>query len=150
MTSNVAALAIGAFVVLLAGTGSPSAQQGQLPWQTSWSVFIEALGPVPGPESMRAYRQFEGRVVTWEGVVGPSTDGTFALEMTPSAALGYDVSLQVTPREVTRWTSLAVGSHVRFKGSVAAVFPVKVTRAGRTTTTAAVFVKDAELVDVSN
>ena len=151
MSRRLAVLATGVIVVMLVAAGRLSAQQGQLPWQTSWTAFVEALGPLPGTESMRTYRQFEGRPVTWEGVARPSSDATFPVETTPSAAAGYDVILQVTPRgrELTQWKRLAVGSRIRFKGSIATVFPVAVTRVGgtSTTTTVAVFVKGAELVE---
>jgi hypothetical protein len=150
------ALAVGGIVVvLMMATGYLSAQQGERPWQTSWAAFVSLLGPEPGPSSIPAYRQFEGEAVSWEGVVGAfATETTFPVDMTPNAATGYEVILQVTPTtgELVRWQALAVGTRIRFKGEIASLFPMKVTSvtpAGATSTrsVAAVFVKGGEFVN---
>ena len=80
---------------------------------------------------------------------GSSQPTTVLMDMNPNGASRYEVSLQVTPKvsELKWWKSLSAGTRLGFRGRIASLFPVRVTRVGASSATlvVAVFIKDGEL-----
>lgn len=109
-------------------------------WQQNWLVFVDALAERihagDSPEALA--RQFGGKTVTWEGTL----DEKSIDELAPLVGIGMTmkkldlgggrsafldgVSLPVAKDSIESWSSLELGSRVRFTatlGSKLSTFP---------------------------
>ncbi len=106
------------------------------PWQTDWSAFTDALKPfiatlpIGASGSIIHHPKFEGKQVTWSGMVSSnpgSNPENVAIRMSPpvdlrtsNGATGSLGSLFLIPRSTDRgsWTSLRSGEAINFRATL--------------------------------
>ena len=139
MTRVYVRLRFATLLVICAGipatlSGQDSAAPQQL-WQSSWAQFLEALVPPEGlgensdHEPSVKGKGFEGKQVTWEGVVDrlpelPTNTVRFQMEPRTAKVAGYGgpatVQLHVVskPEAIEQWKQLPLGTKVRFRATL--------------------------------